>query len=648
MAEESMSVPFKALTQSQRYWYAEMIIAAILADGEISQPETEYIKGIIRLVKKPDEKQDLVARLASKRPPPITRPAGVPPKVLAAVYLELVLVLISDAELTDAEKQFLEETARVFRFSDTYRNDLMQWALEGLSWKSGQADLVAAEKKSGDTGVPLASLNNNQLHWYAEVLVATIMSDQQLDASEVRFLKMAIDLVKEESHRQKLTELVRSNTAPQLKPHPGLDENTLKRIFLEVLLIISADESLQEDEMRYLRQLADLCGFSEELYRQMIDWCLQGIQWKKAKDRLIDNCQIAQESDDLQVFSVRENREADAPRDGNPEPAEVAPRDGNPEPAATPAAVEDTVQPAEPPSQPVPASQPNLESNAITDFNLACFVCGSQEIVKHFALKPKSLKASHNIFGIPVYQVSADGFDFIDYNQCKVTICPSCFFASTQKQMFRQKADAPLPKVLQHPEFRESWLKGRESRQKAFRDFLPEIASVHRSQPLVLKSYETAINAATTLAQLNNSFELVWHTITLRLTLAEVLMGQGKQEEAEQLLRDIQKKAAELFKTVKNRFITFRSGRLVMLTAVFFGNEKIANHYFEYFQKLRSEQFDQMKGEDQELFKLVFGEMKQAHQNKAAYFRENMNGFRLSRKVSSPGGGKRPTNAESL
>ncbi len=614
MTEESMSVPFKALTQSQRFWYAEMVIGAVLADGEISQPETEFIKDIIRLVKKPEDKQDLMGRLASKRPPPISRPSGVLPKVLAAVFLELVMVLISDAELTDAEKRFLEETARVFRFSDSYIKALMNWSLDGLSWKNEQVQLTVSDGKTGDTGVPVASLNDEQRRWYAETLVATIMSDQQLDASEVRFLKVAIDLVKDEGYQQKLTEMVRKNTAPPLTPHPGIEGNVLKRIFFEVMLITTADESLDEKEKEYLKQLAEFCGFQDSLYQRMIDWCLQGIKWKQMKNRLIENCELSQETEDLKLFTVS---------NGDDSASEFT---QDPEPVAEPAEPSEKV---ETPREPVLESQSNSDSNAITDFNMACFVCGSSEIVKHFSLKPKSLKASHNIFGIPVYHVSADGFDFIDYNHCKVTVCPSCFFASTQKQMFRQKANAPLPKLLQNPDFKDVWLKEHDRRKKAFGDYIPEIASVKRSLAMVLKSYETAIEASTTLAELNNSVELAWHTITLRLTLAEVLMGQGKTDEAEQLLRNIQKKAAKLFKTVKKRFITFRSGRLVMLTAVFFGNEKIGDHYFEYFQKLKAKKLDKMKDEDQKLFKLVFGEMKRAQQQKEKYFHKNMSGFKL-------------------
>lgn len=620
MTEDSMSVPFKALTQSQRFWYAEMVIAAILADGEISQPETEFIKDIVHLVKKPEEKQELMERLAAKRPPPISRPSGVPPKVLAAVFLELGLVLISDAEFTTEEERFLQESASVFRFSDDYYKELMDWCREGLTWKSEQIQLISIDGKVADLSVPVAKLTDTQRRWYAEALVATIMSDQQLDASEVRFLKMAIDLIKDEAQQQQLTRMVRNNTAPPLSRHPGIDENILKRIFFEVMLIISADESLHEQEEAYLNELASNCDFPESLSKKMIAWCHRGIKWKRMKNPLIERCQINQEKDDPQLFRVKKE--------------DAGPQTFAPEPEAESVPVrEEPVEEKPVPREPLPEPENNKESNAITDFNLNCFVCGSTEIVKHFYLKPQSLKASHNIFGIPIYRVSADGFDFIDYNRCKVTICPACLFASTQKQMFRQKAESPLPKVLQHPGFKDVWMKGYDQRSQRFRNFMQEIVSIKRSSEMVLISYETAIEAAATLADLNNSFELVWHSITLKLTLAQVLMEQGKTEDAEQMLQQIQKKAAELFKTVKQRFVTFRSGRLVMLIAVYFGNHKIADRYFEYFQKLNDQKFNKMKGEDQKLFKLVFGEMKRAHRNKEAHFKKNMDGFKLKNTV---------------
>jgi len=622
MTEDSMSVPFKALTQSQRFWYAGMVIAAILADGEISQPETEFIKEIVHLVKKPEEKQELLGRLTTKRSPQITRPPGVTPKVLAAVFLELGLVLISDAVFTKEEQRFLEESAKAFRFRYDYFKELMAWCHEGFAWKCEQIKLISTDGKLGNLGVPVASMNESQLRWYAEILVATIMSDQQLDASEVRFLKLAIDLIKDEAHQQRLTEMVRNNKAPQLSRHPGIDENSLKRIYFEVMLIISADESLHEKEESYLRELAAHCEFSESLAQRLIDWCHQGINWKKKKNPLIERYQISQDEEDEDLKLFRTNK-----GDGE---AQTFTQDPEPEKTPVPAA---PIEKKPVHYEPLPEPATNKESNAITDFSLNCFICDSPDIVKHFYLKPQSLKASHNIFGIPIYRVSADGFDFIDYNRCKVTICPACLFASTQKQMFRQKAGGPLPKVLQHAEFNSVWMKGRERRSREYQSFMQEIPSIKRSSEMVLKSYETAIEASTTLAELNNSFELTWHTITLKLTLAQVLMEQGNPEEAETMLRQIQKKAADLFKTVKQRFVTFRSGRLVMLIAVYFGNEKLAEHYFEYFQKLNDQKFDTKNSEDQKLFKLVFGEMKRAHRNKEAHFRENMDGFKLTNKI---------------
>ena len=75
-----MGVPLHILTQSQRFWYAQMVVAAVLADEEITKPETDFIKQILPIIKRPEDRQELMNQIASKKPPPIFRPPGVPPK----------------------------------------------------------------------------------------------------------------------------------------------------------------------------------------------------------------------------------------------------------------------------------------------------------------------------------------------------------------------------------------------------------------------------------------------------------------------------------------------------------------------------------------------------------------------------------------
>jgi hypothetical protein len=625
--EASMSMPCKALTKTQRFWYAEMLVAAILADQEISQPETEFIKEIVRFIKNPEEKQELMNRIATRRSPPITRPPGVAPTILAAVFIELCLVLIADADFTEEEQTFLTDVAKEFGFTNAYFRELMGWCREGLAWKTRQMELLSADANPTNRAVPINRLSPEQRNWYAETLVATIMSDELLDASEVRFLKMAIGISPDSDHQQRLADMVRHRKVPPLSKPPQLPAAILLRIYFEVMLIISADEKLEDQELAYLKHLSELCNFSPDLYEQLVDWCRQGIRWKADKNPLIARCKVERTTSDPErlVFSqamagstitfTADDSDGVVPQD--PDTTSPGPKRGTPT---------------------VPVSQPNQEVNAIIDFNLNCFVCNSQEVVKHFKLKPKSLQSARNIFGIPIYRVSADGFDFIDYNHCKVTICPSCLFASTQKQLFRQDADSEPPAVLQHPEFKATWLANQEKRRLSLQDRFNEIFRVKRSLPFVVQAYQLAIEASTILAKLNSSPELDWHSITLRLTLAEVLMGQGQVAEAEDQLKTIHQRSVELFKNSKNRFITFRSGRLIALLALYCGNTKAADNYFRYFTKLKAQQFDRFSPNDQELFKRAYGEIKRACENPDDYHRDHLIGFMLKDNSQSSSG----------
>lgn len=626
-----MGIPLNILTQHQRFWYAQMIVAAILADEEITQPETEFIKQILPIIKRPQDRQELTNRIANRQPPTIFRPAGVPPKVLAAVFIEMALVLISDVEFSDVERQFLKNAAKEFRFTRDYYEELLEWCEEGLDWKNRQLDFVSAVDRTDSLKVPVSKLNPVQQRWYAETLISSIMSDQQLDVAEVGFLKMAISLIKDDAQRNEVTNLVRKHQTPKLRKPPGIPKQILIRIFIEVMLIISADESLDKKEQHYLQNLAIACDFSESLFKRLVQWCIQGIKWKRAKNPLINRCRIdfGKGQQDLKLI-----RGGDAANDNvtvtgeeREEDASASPDDETETVSGSPERRDEGGQPVD--VEPLPEVEDNPDNNSITNFNMDCYVCNTKLSVKFFLLKEKSQKPRHNIFGIPNYKIAADGFDQVDYNICKVAVCYHCFFASPQKEMFRLKPTDQPPRVLNSEEFRQQWMESRESNKDFFKDHLDELHSIHRSIDAVIKSYQAAIKASTLLAEANNSHEIAWHTITLRLTLAQVLVEHGKKNEADALLKQIQKRSIDLFKNVKNRFVTFRSGRLIVLISLYFGDNKTASRYFDFFTTFREKKFDQILKEDQMLFQRVFGEIKRAMETPEKYYKDNLNGYML-------------------
>jgi len=638
-----MSLPINALTQAQRYWYAQMVIAAILADNEISQPETEFIRQIAQLVQKPEHKQEILTRIAKKNPPPVSKPTGIHKEILAAIFMELSLILISDVDFASEERVFLDQVYKSFGFTEKYYHKLLGWCEDGLAWKSEQMKLALAEGKNASVKVPVDELSPEQQRWYAETLIATIMSDEVLDQAEVKFLKTAISLVDDDRHRQELTTQIRNKKPPVLSEPPQFSHAVLIRIFIEVLLIISADESLDPQEEAYLNELSDLCGFSDELFQRLMNWCQEGMRWKHSKNELIAACEVKQTGKglDLKIFKGEKSQKGGfqvfTREDPGRETQTVAKDEEAPK-EISPPVEEEPEEPVEEPEEPVEEPEESVEEpeevveeeiNSLDKFDLDCFVCGAEKSVRFYQLKPKSHKPHHNIFGIPIYLVSNDGFDFIDYNRCKIAVCSSCYLASPQKIMFKARKKAPLPQPLRNPRFKKYWLKDQKDKSLAFKHHQNEIAKAHRSLLTVVKSYQMAIRASSALAEINKSSELEWHSITLKLTLAEVLMSHGKSERADSMLKQISTKAEDIFNSAKNNVIAFRSGRVCLLIALYFGELRTAAGYHDYFKKIRDKELKSLNDSDKTLFKRVYGEVNRAFENQRAYMRESLNGFYL-------------------
>ena len=616
-------LPIQSLTLAQRNWYARMVVAAILADGQISQPETEFIKQIAGFVSDPIEKQELLKCIATKSSPAITKPSGMLPEMLAATFIELSLILISDLEFTATEQKFLNDLGVLYGFTKNYYQQLLSWVEEGLAWKHGQYLLVALSGDKNGLQVPLVELNQKQRMWYAQTLISTIMLDGQLEVGEVSFLKMAVSFVDNPQLKNRLINYISNRDRPPLEKPPQVSKSILIRIFIEVMLIVSADETLEYREIVHLQRLSELCGFSKELYERLIGWCQQGIQWKQSKNPLIAHCQIRQDlAAKGYVTFAREKQESPKLMVFSHDDATSGSQQLSTEYTQfrEERAVEQEVAPEK---KEIPIN------NSVIQTKLKCFVCSSTQEFNLFLLKSHSQQVKTNIFGIPTYLRQNPGYDYIDYNHCKVTICPTCFFASTQKGLFRKDEKVPTPTSLNHVDLYNHWLERLEKSKAPFGNRVGEISSHRRSLAVIIKSYQMAIKSSDLLAEFNHSVEQTWHSVMLKLTMAEVLMKQKKRKQAEQVLRQIRIQARELFETVSSNQISFRSGRLLFLTALYFKESRTAKDFYEFFCEIRKKRFEGLTQEEQKLFKRIFGEIKRALENREHYSREYLQGFHL-------------------
>jgi len=283
-----MTVPAHSLNPSQRLWYARMVVAAILADGQIDVAEVEFIKQVISIIEDPKSKTAILKLIETKQAPPIEPPPqSTPDQLLAAIYLELVLICLADSDFNSDERFFLKQVATSLEFTDSYIKKVELWLEEGLDWKQKQMSLLPANSGLHMGEVPLKEFNAAQKLWYAQLMVATILLDKNLDDFEVQFLKMAISFVEAKADKITLMRHVKNRIAPSIEPPPKFTQNQLIQIMFSVIQVISADEAISYAEQTYLRELFETCSLPAPVHQALFSWCQQGVQWKSSKNALI-------------------------------------------------------------------------------------------------------------------------------------------------------------------------------------------------------------------------------------------------------------------------------------------------------------------------------------------------------------------------
>ena len=283
-----MSVPVNLLKPEQRYWYAQLVLAAILADGEIDSAEVEFLKQVIGVVKEDQLRAQLMKHVQSKVPPEIKEPPShIPDQIMAAIFAELILICICDHDFAEQEEKFLRQVADVMLFTEPFYRTMMNWLNEGLAWKKAEAELLPPGLGITPGEVPITDFDGDQKYWYARLMIITLMLDGKIDEMEVNFMKMAISFCEEASEKKELVGYVKNRLSPTLKEPYGFSKPQLISIFLSVLQIVTADEALTYKEQTYLQQLADMCEFEKPLFDKFIAWTNQGMLWKNNKNSLI-------------------------------------------------------------------------------------------------------------------------------------------------------------------------------------------------------------------------------------------------------------------------------------------------------------------------------------------------------------------------
>ena len=122
--------------------------------------------------------------------------------------------------------------------------------------------------------------------WFARLCIGAIQADGVVRLSEFEYFSRLASLLSATQEREELVKQVESGEplSVEIKPPAGLAREMLPQIFVELGRICLVDDNLSATETTYLRKISQAFGFSPIYEAQLMDWCLEGLNWRQ--DRL--------------------------------------------------------------------------------------------------------------------------------------------------------------------------------------------------------------------------------------------------------------------------------------------------------------------------------------------------------------------------
>ncbi len=582
------------LNQEQRIWFAELIIATILSDDEVRLAELDRVREITSYIDSPEEKKRLFKLLESEEKPELKAPEKLDKNQLSVIFVELIHLVIADKVFDDGESRLLTEIAELFDFTENYFKELMKYCSEGLAWKQAQDSLLGAEDEEVEIDmdepiVPLFQMSEAQKLWYASILTGAFMLDEEPDQYAWDRVKLAIGSLQDKKAQSLLKLHIKQNQKPPLKLPPRMEHDLLTRMFMELLQLLSHKGEISYSAQGYIKKICDVSKISSLVFNQMMDWCNLGVIWHQGKKALIEKAKTNMGD-------------------------ELVPRKG--------------------------VLEVHDSNNSVMIRKVTCHVCRDATVIDAYILRPRTHKTDTNIFGIARYVEAFEKNDYCNYNLLRPIICPSCHFTSISREHF-QRGEDDTPDLMTKA-FMNRWRDDYKN-QKLVYPVPAEIITVNRSLETVKQSYKIAVQACNLLGSAKPDHPLKGQALSLQMILAEVLMEEGKTDDAVAILRVVVEEAQKIFDVAFDNKMVFRLGRLIMLLALFFNDKMLAGKYLDFFSRFKDEKAMELEPVDRMEFQKAYGECKHAFDNREQYIQAELDGFHIKRFQKLPQEEEDPT-----
>ena len=130
------------LDPTQKTWLALAICEAILADGNIAPEELEYLEDSLSFLPSKQQVEALMQAVKDQKLPELQRLPNPTRMLETQIFLELVLVMTSDNNLSTLEMNYLFQVGQKLGFGKEFTRVVLRWASEGVVWRRKMQHLI--------------------------------------------------------------------------------------------------------------------------------------------------------------------------------------------------------------------------------------------------------------------------------------------------------------------------------------------------------------------------------------------------------------------------------------------------------------------------------------------------------------------------
>ncbi len=409
-------------------------------------------------------------------------------------------------------------------------------------------------------------------HWLARAIAGMVLADGEINPGETTRLKEALNLLEDEEESRYLVERVKNLIMPELEKI-RLDKQLAFSILKNLAGVATADGVLDESESEFLELASEKLGFPEEIAERLIEMARKTgseliearMEWKQhstkvrflnlTKSGCLITGNVSLPLDTSVILRILDRH----PQEGQGSSVNFAPLS-----AKVVSAKERTKSPGTHalkldfsekltlnhgvlhhlyPDHYENGARKSLKCTSpfLRSHHLECRICGNREVVAWERTKEAPPQSS-NLFGVPVYMAGDAQDHDINFALLKVSICPSCLFATPFHHYFYSPGSAVHPlELMGTRQFQTKWVSSIPNRKRQVSFDFEWLGKEGRTPEQGRLGWELALLTHEQLMEHGHesTTEQIWEVLVCQLEIAELLSQQDQHRTGNGILQRV-------------------------------------------------------------------------------------------------------------